>query len=109
MCYSTYPELIQIWSGTLTFDWGPLWRSVSPGSGAYMSESDYIEPDFQHSFWGDKYERLYKLKKELDPWDVFYAQNAVGSEDFEMSEFIFGILPSQNSRLCHKTPIVPEE
>ncbi|KAI1155668.1 FAD binding domain-containing protein [Nemania diffusa] len=105
----TYPELIQIWSGTLTFDWGPLWRSVSPGSGAYMSESDYIEPDFQHSFWGDKYERLYKLKKELDPWDVFYAQNAVGSEDFEMSEFIFGILPSQNSRLCHKTPIVPEE
>ncbi|KAI1118436.1 FAD binding domain-containing protein [Nemania sp. NC0429] len=104
----TYPELIQIWSGTLTFEWGPLWRSVSPGSGAYMSESDYIEPDFQHSFWGDKYERLYELKKKLDPWDVFYAQNAVGSEDFEMSDYVFGILPSQNSRLCRKKP-PPEE
>ncbi|KAI0102989.1 FAD binding domain-containing protein [Nemania sp. FL0031] len=105
----SYPELIQIWSSTLTFDWGPLWRSVSPGSGAYMSESDYIEPDFQHSFWGDKYERLYKLKKEIDPWDVFYAQNAVGSEDFEMSEYVFGILPSQNSRLCKKKPVPAEK
>ncbi len=35
-----YPELIQIWSSVLTFDWGPRWRSVSPGSGAYLSESD---------------------------------------------------------------------
>lgn len=104
----TYPELIQIWSSTLTFEWGSLWRSVSPGAGAYMSESDYIEPDFQHSFWGDKYERLYKLKKQLDPWDVFYAQNAVGSEDFEMSDYVFG-LPSQNSRLCRKKPTTAEE
>ncbi|KAI1272075.1 FAD binding domain-containing protein [Xylaria sp. FL0933] len=100
-----YPEQIQFWSSILTFDWGPRWRYVSQGSGAYLSESDYIEPDFQQSFWGDKYERLYALKKQLDPWDVFYAQNAVGSEDFEMSENVFGILPSQNSRLCRKIPV----
>ncbi|OTB02155.1 hypothetical protein M426DRAFT_24914 [Hypoxylon sp. CI-4A] len=97
-----YTELITIWSNVLTSDWGSMWRSVSPGSGAYLSESDYIEPDFQRSFWGDKYERLYQLKKKLDPWSVFYSQNAVGSEDWEMSDFIFGNLPSQNSRLCRK-------
>ncbi|KAI1498800.1 FAD binding domain-containing protein [Biscogniauxia marginata] len=97
-----YTELIQIWSNVLTYDWGPAWRAVSPGSGAYLSESDYIEPDFQQSFWGVKYDRLYQLKKELDPWDVFYAQNAVGSEDWEMSGFVFGNLPSQNSKLCRK-------
>ncbi|KAI1343001.1 hypothetical protein F5Y15DRAFT_371685 [Xylariaceae sp. FL0016] len=97
-----YTELIQIWSNVLTFDWGPAWREVSPGSGAYLSESDYIEPDFQHSFWGDNYERLYMLKKQWDPWDVFYAHNAVGSENWEMSEFILGNLPSQNSHLCRK-------
>lgn len=97
-----YTELITIWSNVLTSDWGSLWRSVSPGSGAYLSESDYIEPDFQQSFWGSKYDRLYELKKKLDPWDVFYAQNAVGSEDWEMSDWIFGNLPSQNSRLCRK-------
>ncbi|KAI1309297.1 FAD binding domain-containing protein [Xylaria venustula] len=97
-------ELIRYWSSVLTFDWGPYWRSVSPDSGAYLSESDYIEPNFQQSFWGDNYERLYQLKKKLDPWDVFYAQNAVGSEDFEMSDYVFGILPSQNSKLCRKKP-----
>ncbi|KAI2617831.1 FAD-binding domain-containing protein [Hypoxylon sp. NC1633] len=97
-----YTELITIWSNVLTSDWGARWRSVSPTSGAYLSESDYIEPDFQRSFWGDKYDRLYQLKKKLDPWDVFYAQNAVGSEHWEMSDFIFGNLPSQNSRLCLK-------
>ena len=75
---------------------------VSACSPISLSESDYIEPDFQQSFWGDKYERLRDLKKRLDPWDLFYAQNAVGSEDWEMSEFIFGILPSQNRRLCRK-------
>ncbi|KAI1134141.1 FAD-binding domain-containing protein [Hypoxylon sp. FL0543] len=95
-----YTELITIWSNVLTSDWGTRWRAVSPNSGAYLSESDYIEPDFQRSFWGDKYGRLYELKKKLDPWNVFYAQNAVGSEDWEMSDYIFGTLPSQNSRLC---------
>ncbi|KAI1766950.1 FAD-binding domain-containing protein [Hypoxylon sp. FL1150] len=97
-----YTELITIWSNVLTSDWGLMWRQVSPTSGAYLSESDYIEPNFQQSFWGDKYARLYALKKKLDPWDVFYAQNAVGSEDWEMSDYIFGNLPSQNSRLCRK-------
>lgn len=97
-----YTELITIWSNVLTADWGTTWRNVSPGSGAYLSESDYIEPDFQQSFWGNNYDRLYKLKKKLDPWDVFYARNAVGSEDWEMSDYIFGTLPSQNSRLCRK-------
>ncbi|KAI1388030.1 FAD-binding domain-containing protein [Hypoxylon trugodes] len=97
-----YTELITIWSNVLTSDWGAMWRSVSPTSGSYLSESDYIQPDFQYTFWGNKYDRLYKLKKKLDPWSVFYAQNAVGSEDWEMSDYIFGNLPSQNSRLCLK-------
>ncbi|KAI0010346.1 FAD-binding domain-containing protein [Xylariaceae sp. FL0662B] len=104
-----YTELITIWSSTLTNQWGPLWRSVSPGAGAYLSEADYIEPDFQHSFWGDKYERLYGLKKQLDPWDLFYAQNAVGSEDWEMSDWVLSNLPSQNSRLCRKGTDPSEE
>ena len=35
-----YPEQIQFWSSILTYDWSPLWKHVSPGSGAYLSESD---------------------------------------------------------------------
>ncbi|KAI0155193.1 FAD binding domain-containing protein [Xylariaceae sp. FL1272] len=101
-------EVIEIWSSVLTKDWGPRWKAAAPDSGAYLSESDYIEPQFQQSFWGDKYERLYAMKKQLDPWDVFYAQNAVGSEDFEMTDYVFGILPSQNSRLCRKQANLPK-
>ncbi|RYP42170.1 hypothetical protein DL768_010392 [Monosporascus sp. mg162] len=96
------PEEIEMRSRRLTDDWGQRWRDVSPGSGAHLSQSDYIEPDFQQSFWGDKYERLYELKKKLDPYDLFYAHQAVGSENWEMSELLYGHLPSQNSRLCRK-------
>ncbi|KAK1972883.1 FAD binding domain-containing protein [Colletotrichum sublineola] len=89
-------------SDKLTFDWVQRWRDVSPGAGAYMSEADYIEPNFTQAFWGTKYEKALELKKRYDPNDVFYAQNAVGSENWEMSEMILGNLPSQNSKLCRK-------
>lgn len=77
------------------------WRDVSPGSGAYMSEADINEPDFQQSFYGEHYERLYALKQEVDPWGLFYAPTAVGSEDW----YVTGQMewfPTQNGRLCRK-------
>lgn len=89
-------------SDKLTFDWMKRWRDVSPGAGAYMSESDYIEPDFTQAFFGSKYAKLYQLKQRYDPFGVFYAHMAVGSEDWHMSEMIMGNLPSQNSKLCRK-------
>ncbi|KAF2187867.1 FAD binding domain-containing protein [Zopfia rhizophila CBS 207.26] len=89
-------------SRKLTFEWNPRWIELTPGSGTYMSESDYIEPNWQQSFYGSNYARLYRLKQEWDPDGVFYAQNAVGMEDWEMSEMILGHLPSQNSKLCRK-------
>ncbi|KAI5782665.1 FAD/FMN-containing isoamyl alcohol oxidase-like protein MreA [Geopyxis carbonaria] len=58
------------------------WREVAPGMGAYLSEADRNEPEFQHSFWGNKYERLYGIKQHVDPEGVFYASLAVGSEDW---------------------------
>lgn len=89
-------------SDILTFDWMQRLRDVSPDAGSYMSESDYIEPDFTQSFFGDKYPKLYELKQKWDPRGLFYAHNAVGSEDWGMSEMILGNLPSQNSQLCRK-------
>lgn len=89
-------------SDKLTFDWMERFRQVSPGAGAYMSESDYIEPDFTQAFWGTKYAEALRIKKKWDPRGVFYAQNGVGSEEWEMSEMYLGNLPSQNSKLCRK-------
>ena len=96
------PEFATSISRNLTYEWNPRWRAVTPGGGTYMSESDYIEPDRPQSFHGDKYSRLYQIKQKWDPDGVFYAQNAVGSEDWQMSGVLMGHLPSQNSRLCRK-------
>lgn len=74
------------------------WRDVSPGAGSYLGESDILEPDFQQSFYGSKYQRLFNLKKAIDPKDVFFAQTAVGSENWEV--ITANGLPSGNGRLC---------
>ncbi|KAL4953782.1 hypothetical protein BDW69DRAFT_184166 [Aspergillus filifer] len=74
------------------------WRDVSPGAGAYLGESDRMEPDFQQSFYGSHYERLLKLKKQLDPWDLFWAKTAVGSEGWDV--VTENGLPSEDGRLC---------
>ncbi|KAI1135180.1 FAD-binding domain-containing protein [Hypoxylon sp. FL0543] len=87
-------------SDKLTFDWMQRWRDVSPGAGSYMSEADYIEPNSTQAFFGSKYQQLYRLKQLYDPFGVFYAHTAVGSEDWKMSDMILGNLPSQNSKLC---------
>ena len=67
-----------------------------------MSECDYIKPRWQQSFFGDKYEKLLKLKKKWDPDSVFYATNAMGGEEWVLGELLMEHLPSQDSRLCRK-------
>lgn len=74
------------------------WRSVCPDSGAYMSESDIQEPNFQQAFYGSSYDRLYKIKQEYDPTSLFYAPTGVGSEDWVVDSL--DGLPDQNGRLC---------
>ena len=45
------------------------------------------EPNFQSSFYGTLYQKLYAIKQKYDPTGVFYAKTAVGSEDYiEMSD-----------------------
>jgi len=43
-------------------------RDVFPDSGAYWSESDFLEPDWQVAFWGaSNYARLQVVKAAYDP------------------------------------------
>ncbi|KAL4935290.1 hypothetical protein BDV06DRAFT_234474 [Aspergillus oleicola] len=74
------------------------WRDVSPGSGAYLGESDRMEPDFQQALYGSNYDRLLKLKRDLDPWDLFWAKTAVGSERWDV--ITDNGLPTEDGRLC---------
>lgn len=79
-------------------EYAQKWRDASPGSGAYMNEADVEEPDFQSRFYGRNYDRLLEIKEKRDPWRLFYAVTAVGSEEW-MVEGTRG-LPTQQGRLC---------
>lgn len=56
-------------------------RAIAPNAGSYVSESNYFERDFQHSYWGTNYDRLRQVKKKFDPAGLFAVHNGVGSED----------------------------
>ncbi|KAL5344380.1 hypothetical protein ACLOAV_010640 [Pseudogymnoascus australis] len=66
----------------ITNDWGARFREITPGSGGYLNEGDVMEPDFGQAFFGSNYDRLVRIKKATDPWNVFWAPTAVGSEDW---------------------------
>jgi len=61
----------------------PLLRALEPDMGAYLNEADGNEADFQASFWGDKYGKLYKIKKKWDPRGLFITRRGVGSEEWD--------------------------
>jgi len=55
-------------------------RDATPGAGTYVNEADYFEPDWQHEFWGENYERLSAIKRKYDPDGLFFCHHCVGSE-----------------------------
>jgi len=55
--------------------------------GSYVSESDYFERDWQHSFWGSNYARLAATKKKYDPNGLFCVHHGVGSEEWSADGF----------------------
>ena len=42
-----------------------------------------FEPGWQHQFWGDNYKRLFAIKREHDPDDVFWCHPCVGNDRWE--------------------------
>jgi len=62
-------------------------RAVASNGGAYVSESNFFESDFRHSYWGTNYARLLELKKKYDPDGLFFVHNGVGSEQWTPDGF----------------------
>ena len=58
----------------------PALKKLAPNSGAYINEGDINEPHFQQVYWGSNYKRLLKIKRRVDPWDVFWCHPCVGNE-----------------------------
>jgi hypothetical protein len=70
----------------MTYDVMPRLEAVTPGSGAYMNEADFQQPNWQTVFFGDNYAKLLTIKNKYDPQGLFYARNAVGSEKWSVAD-----------------------
>ncbi|KAK7984140.1 hypothetical protein PG989_011542 [Apiospora arundinis] len=64
----------------------PIIDAATPGSGAYMNEADFRQPDWQEAFFGDNYPKLLEIKKKWDPQGLFYGWVAVGSEAYTVRD-----------------------
>ncbi len=62
-------------------------RAVASNGGAYVSESNFFESDFQHAYWGGNYGRLAEIKKRYDPEGLFFVHNGIGSEQWTRDGF----------------------
>jgi len=62
-------------------------RAVAGNSGAYVSESNFFESDFHHSYWGSNYLRLAGTKRRYDPDGLFFVHNGIGSEQWTRDGF----------------------
>ncbi|KAL7916572.1 FAD-binding domain-containing protein [Trichoderma velutinum] len=68
-------------------------RDLTPNSGAYINEAFLFEKNFEQTFWGSNYARLLRIKREIDPTDVFWCAPCVGNEKWEVR---------QDGKLCKK-------
>lgn len=57
-------------------------KEVTPGSGCYLNEGDFLDKDWKETFYGANYDRLLDIKGKYDPHGIFYAVTAVGSDEW---------------------------
>ncbi|KAI1472378.1 FAD-binding domain-containing protein [Daldinia caldariorum] len=58
-------------------------RRLAPEMGSYLNENNPGVPNWQRSFWGDNYDRLLRIKRAVDPNDVFWCHPCVGNDRWE--------------------------
>jgi len=62
-------------------------RKVAPHGGAYVSEANFFDKQWQTAYWGPNYPRLSAVKKKYDPAGLFFVHNGVGSEEWSADGF----------------------
>ncbi|MFZ0807255.1 MAG: FAD-dependent oxidoreductase [Candidatus Sulfotelmatobacter sp.] len=63
-------------------------RAIVPNDGAYVSESNFFQENWQQAYWGSNFARLAAVKKKYDPTGLFFVHNGVGSEDWSENGFV---------------------
>ena len=86
-------QLITVWDSTpaawpamladqkrITNELVPQIQAITPGSGTYVNEADFNQPDWKTAFFGVNYDKLLSIKKKWDPNSLFYILKGVGSD-----------------------------
>jgi len=63
----------------------PQVEAVTPGSGAYINEADFEQPNWQETFFGANYATLLAIKRKWDPNSMFYGLRTVGSDTWTVA------------------------
>ncbi|KAL9946053.1 hypothetical protein D7B24_000603 [Verticillium nonalfalfae] len=69
----------------MTEQFMPQIEAVTPGSGSYMNEADFRQPNWQKAFFGGNYAELLKIKNKWDPEGRLYVLKGVGSERWSVA------------------------
>lgn len=80
----------------MTDEFVPQMAAITPGSGAYMNEADYQQPDWKSTFFGSNYAALWAIKLKWDPLSLFYVLKGVGSDAWTVSS---------SGRMCRAIPV----
>jgi hypothetical protein len=74
---STPPNVRAQIQNTISASVQPL-KALTPGGGCYMNEGDWLEENWQQTFFGDNYDRLLDVKRRYDPTGLFNCWKCVG-------------------------------
>lgn len=63
----------------------PSLRALTPGSGTYLNEANFRNPNWKQDFYGKNYGALRAIKAKYDLDNLFYATTAVGSDAWSVA------------------------
>ncbi|KAF7541241.1 hypothetical protein G7054_g685 [Neopestalotiopsis clavispora] len=75
----------------MTNEFVPQIQAITPGSGTYLNEADFNQPNWKVDFFGANYNKLLAIKNKWDPTGVFYILKGVGSDAWTVAN---------NGRMC---------
>ena len=93
----TQLQLITNWNSTapwenmeaaqkrMTEEFMPKITAITPGSGSYMNEADFRQPDWQQAFFGPNFKKLQDIKSKYDPRSALYMFKGVGSDKWSVA------------------------
>ncbi|KAG8736933.1 hypothetical protein FRC10_008706 [Ceratobasidium sp. 414] len=76
----TPAEMIKVFKAAVTNVTQELGKIGGLDHAAYLNEADPEEPQWKKAFFGKHYDRLLKIKRQVDPMGVFTCNRCVGSD-----------------------------